>query len=265
LFLEEIVEATRRRVNGRRCQRPVAQLAMLSETAPPPRDFIGALRGALRQPSFAIIAEIKRASPSKGWLSRELDSRDLARSYERGGASALSVLTEPKYFHGSPDDLVLARGAVGLPVLCKDFILGERQIFEARLWGADAVLLIAAILTPGELAHLIGVAGSVGMAALVETHQEDELEAALQAGARLVGINNRNLKDFAVDLETTFRLRPLVPLDVTVVSESGIRSSADLARLRGAGVHAALVGETLVTSPDPESRLRELLQEAALG
>jgi indole-3-glycerol phosphate synthase len=234
---------------------------MLSESAPAPRDFIG----ALRQVPFAVIAEIKRASPSKKWLNRELDPRDVARSYERGGASALSVLTEPEYFRGSPDDLVLARGAVGLPVLCKDFILGERQIYDARLWGADAVLLIAAILAPGELAHLIEVAGSVGMTALVETRQEDELEDALQAGARLVGINNRNLRDFTVDLETTFRLLPLVPHGVTVVSESGIRTAADLARLRGAGVHAALVGESLVTSPDPESRLRELLQEAALG
>jgi indole-3-glycerol phosphate synthase len=261
LFLEEIVDATRRRVDGRRCQRPVAQLAMLSESAPAPRDFIG----ALRQPSISVIAEIKRASPSKGWLSRELDPRDVAHQYERGGASALSVLTEPQFFRGSPDDLVLARSAVALPVLCKDFILGERQIFEARLWGADAVLLIVAVLAPGELAHLIEVTGSVGMAALVETHQEDELEAALRAGARLVGINNRNLKDFTVDLDTTYRLLPLVPTDVTVVSESGIRTSADLARMWGAGVHAALVGESLVTSPDPESRLQELLREASLG
>jgi indole-3-glycerol phosphate synthase len=256
LLLDEIVEATRRRLNGRGCQRPVAELALLSEAAPPPRDFMGALHRA----PFTLIAEIKRASPSKGWLRRELSPRDLAGSYERGGAAALSVLTEPQFFRGSPDDLVMARGAVGLPVLCKDFILDERQLYEARLWGADAVLLIAAILTPGELARLTGVAHSLGMAALVEAHREAEVEAALAAGARLVGINNRNLEDFTVDLETTFRLRPLVPPEVTVVSESGIRSAADLARLREAGVHAALVGESLVTSPDPEARLRELLE-----
>ncbi|MEE9202710.1 MAG: indole-3-glycerol phosphate synthase TrpC [Dehalococcoidia bacterium] len=256
MFLDEIVEATRRRLNGRGCQRPVAELALLSESAPPPRDFID----SLRQVPFAIIAEIKRASPSKGWLRRELSPPELARSYERGGAAALSVLTEPRFFRGSPDDLVVARGAVGLPVLCKDFVLDERQLYEARLWGADAVLLIAAILAPGELAHLIEVAHSLSMAALVEAHDQAEVEAALTAGARLVGVNNRNLTDFTVDLETTLRLRPLVPPGVMVVSESGIRSAADLARLREAGVHAALVGESLVTSPDPEAQLRELLE-----
>ncbi len=260
MFLEKIVEATHRRVNSRGCQRPVAELALLAESTPPSRDFLG----ALHRDTFAIIAEIKRASPSKGWLNKRLKPSDLARSYERGGAAALSVLTEPKFFKGSPDDLVLARGAVRLPVLCKDFILSERQIYEARLWGADAILLIDAILTPAELAHFIQVSRFLGMAALVETHDQAEVEAALAADAQLVGINNRNLTDFTVDLETTFRLRPLVPPEVTVVSESGIRSAADLARLREAGVQAARVGESLVTSPDPEASLKELLEGASL-
>ncbi|MEK7848136.1 MAG: indole-3-glycerol phosphate synthase TrpC, partial [Chloroflexota bacterium] len=252
MFLAEIVAATRRRLNGRGCQRPAAELALMAEAAPPPRDFLTALHRA----PFTVIAEIKRASPSKGWLCRELSAPDLARRYERGGAAALSVLTAPQFFHGSPDDLVAARAAVSLPVLGKDFILEERQVYEARLWGADAVLLIAAILAPGELAHLMGVAGSLGMAALVETHRQTEVEAALGAGAWLVGINNRNLEDFRVDPGTTLRLLPLIPAGVTVVSESGISSPEDIRRRREAGVRACLVGEALVTATDPGAALR---------
>ncbi|MDO8635283.1 MAG: indole-3-glycerol phosphate synthase TrpC, partial [Dehalococcoidia bacterium] len=214
-----------------------------------------------------IIAEIKRASPSKGPLNPNLDVAQLAKAYKRGGAVAISVLTEPTFFKGSFADLETARKASGLPVLRKDFILEPVQVYEARSHGADAVLLIVAITSVGAsrqvgtvpLRGLRELAASLGMAALVEVHNELEMQQALESGATLIGINNRNLVDFTVDINTTFKLRTLIPQGVTVVSESGISTPAHIARLRDAGVNAVLIGEALVTSKDPEQRLRGLL------
>ncbi|MDR7497325.1 MAG: indole-3-glycerol phosphate synthase TrpC, partial [Armatimonadota bacterium] len=218
------------------------------------RDFAAALAG----PPLRIIAEIKRASPAAGAIRLEADPAAVARAYEAAGADAISVLTDHRFFAGSPDDLRAARAAVGVPVLRKDFIVDAYQVYEARALGADAVLLVAGTVPTAVLAELVGCAASLGMAALVEAHTEDELDQALAAGARVVGINNRNLHTLAVDPETTARLRPRVPEGVVVVSESGIETPADVARARRAGVHAVLVGTALMASADPAARLREL-------
>lgn len=212
----------------------------------------------LRQ-QFSLIAEIKRASPSRGWLRPDLDPAALAQAYAQSGAAAISVLTEPAFFRGSLADLASVRGAVELPVLCKDFILDPYQVYEARAWGADAILLIVAALGLPELKALLELARGLGMSALVEVHQAEEVERALAAGASLIGINNRNLVDFGVDLNTSLRLRPLIPPDIPVVSESGIRTAQDVQHLKAAGVNAILVGEALVTSPDPGAKIKELL------
>ncbi len=263
MFLDQIVVATKKRVAALGSQRDSLEAA--ARAAPPPRDFVAALlRRVENRPTTNIIAEIKRASPSKGPLNPNLDVTQLAEAYKRGGAAALSVLTEPDFFKGSFADLEAARQASGLPVLCKDFILEPVQIYEARSHGADAVLLIAAITSVRAqhavpLRDLRELAASLGMVALVEVHNELEMQQALEAGATLVGINNRNLVDFTVDINTTFKLRLLVPQGVTVVSESGISAPAHIARLRDAGVNAALIGEALVISENPEQRLRGLL------
>lgn len=219
------------------------------------RDFRAALLG--RTP--ALIAEIKKASPSRGLLAAAVNPAALARTYQRGGAAALSVLTDGDFFHGSLSDLETAREAVTLPVLRKDFTLEEAHVVEAAAAGADAVLLIAAILTAGEMRRLRELAARFGMAALVEVHGEAELEAALDSGAEIVGVNNRNLHTFEVNLEASLRLAERMPDGILKVSESGIRSAADVARLRAAGYQAFLVGEHLMRSPDPEAAVRALL------
>lgn len=258
-FLNRIVAATKARVAV--LEKQAGMLEALARSAPPTRDFAAALRPASTagRPRLGLIAEIKRASPSKGPLNPGLDVAALARAYQEGGAAALSVLTEPQFFQGSFDDLKTARNGVALPVLRKDFILDAAQVYEARANGADAILLIVAILPSDILRTLRELAASLGMATLVEVHNKAELRQALDSGASIIGINNRDLVDFTVDLDTTFRLRPLIPPNVTVVSESGIHTAADVARLRGIGVHAVLIGEALVTSPRPEGKIRELL------
>mgnify|MGYP001579095332 CR=1 FL=1 len=250
MSLNDIVNATRQRLARERKQGTA--VGTLPNT--PTRDFLGTLVRA----DFGIIAEIKRASPSKGWLNPDLDVAALARSYTRGGAVALSVLTEPHFFKGSWDDLARAREASPLPILCKDFIFDPSQLYHARSYGADAVLLICALLPESKLINLLQQANDLGLAVLVEVHREEEVAQALKVGAKLIGINNRNLEDFTVDVETTFRLRPLIPPDVIVVSESGLSTPAHLQALRRAGVKAALIGESLVSSPDPEAKLKEL-------
>jgi len=222
--------------------------------APPPRSFGSALGGS----GSAIIAEIKRASPSRGVLCSHLDPALLAQAYWRAGAVALSVLTEPEFFKGSFEDLARAREVTPLPVLAKGFFLDPYQLYEARAHGADAILLIARALGEMQLAELMALAQHLGMAALVEMHRKEELRTALGAGARLIGINNRDLENFSVDINTTLRLMPLMPKGVLVVSESGIRSKGDIEVLRKSGVKAFLVGEALVSAPDPEKKLREL-------
>jgi indole-3-glycerol phosphate synthase len=220
-----------------------------------PRDFAGALSGQ----GISLIAEVKRASPSKGPLRPDLDASSLALTYRESGAAAISVLTEPDYFQGGFADLEAARASSELPVLCKDFIIDRYQVWEARAHGADAVLLIAAVLSQQELLDLQETARSLGMAALVEVHNQGELEKALDCRPGIIGINNRNLADFSVDLGTTTSLRPLVPPGIPVVSESGIHTRDDVIALQKAGVQAILVGEALVTAADPAARIGELL------
>jgi indole-3-glycerol phosphate synthase len=218
------------------------------------RDFAAAIGGGL-----SIVAEIKKASPSKGVLAREFDPSSIARAYERGGAAALSVLTDKQFFQGSLADLDSARGACRLPALRKDFTIDAIQILEAAAHGADAILLIAAILSDFEMASFRQTAADLGMAALVEVHDEIELERAVGSGAKIIGVNNRDLRTFDVRLETSLRLAARIPAGVLRVSESGIHSRESVALLRGAGYDAFLIGESLMTSGDPERSLRELL------
>jgi indole-3-glycerol phosphate synthase len=261
MIIDQIVADVRQQLARRKQQKPLGELRRSVGKYGAPRDFQGAVRGE----GIKLIAEIKRASPSKGWLCPDLDVATLARSYVRGGAAAISVLTEPTFFKGSFADLAAARQATHLPLLCKDFVLDPYQVYEARACGADAVLLIVALLSLSELLALIEIAHSLGMAALVEVHSEPEVEKALEAKGNPIGINNRNLADFGVDLGTTLKLRPLIPSDVTVVSESGIKSYADIVALHAAGINAVLVGEALVSSPDPEAKIRELKGEHRVG
>lgn len=225
------------------------------EGLPPTRDF----KTALRAKPPVIIAEIKRRSPSRGWIRFRVDPAKRAALYQKGGAGAVSVLTEERFFAGRPDFLRMAREAVNLPILRKDFILDPLQIYETRMLGADAVLLIARILGKRHLPQMIRLASKLGLEALVEVHTKDELKLALDAGAGIIGINNRNLEDFSTDLRRTLELAPLVPPWVTLVSESGISSRADLELLMQAGVGAFLMGEILMKARDPEKKLFELL------
>jgi len=224
------------------------------ETRPSRRDF----RAALLDREPAIIAEFKRASPSKGVIANDFDPVVIARAYQEGGAAALSVLTDEKFFHGSLDDLCLARGAVTLPVLRKDFIIDEYHVAEAAAHSADAVLLIAAILTEKRLRLLREYAWRFRIAALVEVHDANELAAAVASGADVIGVNNRNLRTFKDDLTTSLRLAERIPAGIIRVSESGIKSPQDVQKLRQAGYDALLVGEHLMRSRDPAQALRDL-------
>ncbi|MDA8165558.1 MAG: indole-3-glycerol phosphate synthase TrpC [Desulfobacteraceae bacterium] len=221
----------------------------------PPRGFRRAL---VDYPGVAVIAEAKKASPSKGVICPDFDPVAIARSYAAGGAQALSVLTDELFFQGSLGYIPPVREAVALPVLRKDFLIDELQIRQARAFGADAVLLIAAILDRGHLEDFAALASELGMDVLTEVHDEVELEKTLAAGSTLIGINNRNLRDFSVDLETTFRLQRQIPAGIPVVSESGIRTREDMARLAQNAVAAALIGESLVRQTDRAAALRSL-------
>lgn len=225
------------------------------------RDFRSAIDTQAGKPALqpAIIAEVKKASPSKGILASQFDPAAIARAYEAGGAVALSVLTDVKFFQGSLADLCAARAAVALPVLRKDFTIDELHIAEASAHGADATLLIAAILTTDEMRRLREYAAGFGLAALVEVHNEEELERAADSGANIIGVNNRDLHTFSVSLETSLRLAERMPPGVVKVSESGIESAEHIRRLRDAGYHAFLIGEHLMRSADPAARLRALL------
>lgn len=255
MILDKIVDNRKKRIAERKSQTPLADIKRAAENQTAPRDFAA----ALKRDTISLIAEVKRASPSKGLLHPNLVASSLAQTYSQNGAAAISVLTEPDYFLGSFDDLEAARADVGVPVLCKDFIIDSYQIYEARSHGADAVLLISAILGRNELHALMEAAHSLGMAALVEVHNREELMIALDVSPRIIGINNRNLADFSVDLETTFSLRPLIPPNTVIVSESGIHTRDDVVSLQNAGVDAILVGEALVTHPQPAAKIDELL------
>lgn len=229
---------------------------MAGEAVAGRRDFRGALAG--KEP--AIIAELKKASPSRGVLAEDFNPVEIARGYEAGGAAALSVLTDERFFQGSLLDLKAARAAVGLPVLRKDFTIDEYHVIEAAAHGADAILLIAAVLDEHEMRRFRELGGEYGMAALVEVHDEEDLEPALESGAEMIGVNNRNLHTFAVTLETSLRLAERIPAGVMKVSESGIRSPEDIRRLRDAGYQAFLVGEHLMMSDEPARAVEALLR-----
>lgn len=257
--LERILEHKRGEVETRKRERPEDELVSRLPSAPPQRGFAQALRGGSAASPPRIIAEIKRASPSAGVIREAFEPADLARGYAAGGAAALSVLTDRTFFGGADEHLRTARAAVDLPVLRKDFTIDPYQVFEARLLGADCILLIVAALDDTTLAACLDRARQLGLAALVEVHDGAELERALVAGAELVGVNNRNLHTFETRLETSEALATQVPEGVTLVAESGIDSRADLERLRASGIHAFLVGESLMRQPDPGEALRELL------
>ncbi len=223
---------------------------------PPPRGFIRALT---EFPGVAVIAEAKKASPSKGVIRPDFDPVAIARSYLAGGAQALSVLTDVDFFQGSLSYIPAVRAAVALPVLRKDFIIDPLQIREARAYGADAILLIAAILETARIQEYQSLASELGMDALVEVHDEAEVEKAVAAGSRLIGINNRDLRDFSMDLNTTFRLQKMIPVEIPLVSESGIRDHHDMLRLAEHGIKAVLVGETLMRAADQADALRTLV------
>jgi indole-3-glycerol phosphate synthase len=255
-ILDDIVGHKRHEVASLKRRQPRAALEAMCKDVAPPRDFERALtpvRGGVR-----LIAEVKKASPSRGVLAADLDPVALASTYARHGADAISVLTDAKYFQGSLDVLRQIRAAVDVPLLRKDFTIDEYQLWEARAAGADAVLLIVAILEPALLGDLAAAAKGLGLAALVECHTEAELDVALAAGSRIIGINNRDLGTFETRIETTLALLPRIPPGPIVVSESGFFAGADVRRVVEAGAHAVLVGEGLVRADDVVAKLREL-------
>lgn len=213
---------------------------------------------AINDTSFTIISEIKKASPSKNVISVDFDYINIAKAYENGGATAISCLTEPTYFKGSDEYLRNIKKSVNIPVLRKDFIISEYQIYEAKVIGADAILLIVAILTDEELNTYLQLADCLGLAALVETHDDEEIRRALKTEAKLIGINNRNLKDFTVDINNTIRLRSLVPENIKIISESGIQTIDDIKALREAKVNGVLIGEALMKSNNPQEMVKEI-------
>ena len=257
-FLDQVIERTRADVDAR--AKVVAVEALRERISAPGRSR--PFSEALIAEGISLIAEMKRASPSKGPIRPDATVSQIVQAYEQAGASACSILTEPAWFGGSLDDLVEARAAVDLPLLRKDFIVTRYQILEARVAGADAILLIVAALSPERLVELQEVAAGIGLDCLVEVHDEEEMEIAVEAGAEIIGVNNRNLHTLEVDPETALRLLPDAPAGTIVVAESGITSRADVERLEVAGVDAILVGEMLMRSDDTRESVRALLGSA---
>ena len=256
-ILKRIVEVKRNEVERLKIEMPVAALERRIEGQRPALNLAGALLGD----QVRIIAEIKKASPARGVLRRDFDPVSLASTYADNGAAAISVLTNVHHFQGSIEHMeavAVTVGPRGLPVLCKEFIFDPYQVYEARAYGADAILLVVAVLTSERLVELKELAGRFWMQCLVEVHDEEELKVALAAGAEIVGINNRDLRTFKTDLEVTERLAPLIPGDKVIVSESGISHRDHIQRVKKAGAHAALIGEALITAPDVGSKLRSL-------
>jgi indole-3-glycerol phosphate synthase len=255
-ILDEIALKTHERINSQKKILPVEKITEMAEQSYIAYAF--PFEKALRSEKKTFICEIKKASPSKGIIAEDFPYLQIAAEYEAAGAAAISVLTEPFYFKGGDCYLREIAEKVSLPLLRKDFTVDAYMIYEAKLLGASAVLLICAILDSGKLAEYIQTAHRIGLSALVETHDENEVETALNAGARIIGVNNRDLKTFKVDIFTSERLRPLIPKDKIFVSESGIQTPADIARLRKIGANAALIGETLMRSPDKAAELKRL-------
>ena len=257
-ILARIVASKHEEVAAAQAREPLAAVAAAAAAQPAPRDFVGAIRARIARGQPAVIAEIKKASPSKGVIRPDFQPAEIARDYERNGAACLSVLTDREYFQGCPEYLQAARAACQLPVLRKDFMVDPYQVVEARAMGADCILLIAAALDLPRMRELEALAHGLGMAVLVEVHDGDELDLALQLATPLVGINNRNLRSFAVSLETTLALLARIPPGRIVVTESGIVTPEDVAHMRAAGVDTFLVGEAFMRAPSPGSELARL-------
>jgi indole-3-glycerol phosphate synthase len=257
-ILETILRRKAEEVAERSAQVSLRALSQRAASADPARGFVGAIEQKVAQGRAAVIAEIKKASPSKGLLRADFRPAEIAKSYERGGAACLSVLTDVDFFQGADAYLQQARAACALPVLRKDFTIDPWQVYEARVLNADCILLIVAALSDTQLGDLAGLALQLGMDVLVEVHDAGELERALTLKTPLIGINNRNLRSFETRLETTLDLLESIPADRIVVTESGIHTPADVARLRASGVHAFLVGEAFMRAPDPGAKLAEL-------
>jgi indole-3-glycerol phosphate synthase len=256
-FLSTIVEHVKAQVEERQRKMPASVLRERPLFHTPTRDFAGSLTGSSRR----IIAEVKRASPSKGLIRDNCEPVEVAKDYAGHGASAISVLTEERFFQGSLSYLEQIRGTVALPLLRKDFIIDPYQLTEARSYGADAVLFIAALLEPSRLRELREQATALSLDMLVEVHTEEELNAAIKAGAQLVGINNRDLKTFEVSLATTERLAPLIPTGMVAVCESGIDTVEQIRRVEELGIHVFLIGEALMRAAQPGKKLKELLEK----
>ncbi len=257
-ILKKILATKREEVVAASAVKPLAAVRAAAEAQPAARDFTGALRAKLAASKAAVIAEIKKASPSKGVLRADFRPAEIAASYEKHGAACLSVLTDRQYFQGAPDYLQAARAACALPVLRKDFLVDPYQVFEARAMGADAILLIVSALDLATLREFEAIAFGLGMSVLVEVHDGHELEQALQLKTPLIGINNRNLRSFEVSLQTTLDLLPRIPADRLVITESGILAPADVALMRQNAVHAFLVGEAFMRAPEPGTALAGL-------
>lgn len=259
MILERIVEAKREEVASRKAMVPLRDLQAQIQDLPPPRDFHHALQRRSRGGGIRLIAEVKRASPSQGIIRQDLNLEQIVRAYSTAGAVALSVLTDEPFFGGSLHDLAQVKAIVSLPILRKDFILDPYQVYETRRSGADAILLIAAVLDTQPLQDLLALSQELGLHPFTEVHNSEELHRAVAAKAPIVGINNRDLKTFHVSLETTFLLLPEIPPDRVVVSESGITDRTEVGRLEAAGVDAILVGEGLLRARDVAAKARELL------
>jgi indole-3-glycerol phosphate synthase len=262
-ILAEIEVYKRAEIAAAKTARPRAALEVMARAASPPRGFLRAIERRLARGRYALIAEIKKASPSKGLIRADFDPAALARAYESGGATCLSILTDSPSFQGKPDHLIAARAATALPVLRKDFMFDPYQVVEARAWGADCILIIMAAVDDTTASTLESVAQGYGMDVLVEVHDETELERALKLSSSLIGINNRDLKTFVTSLEVCERLAPMVPRDRIIVGESGISTPADLARLSKAGVSTFLVGESLMRHANVTAATKTLLGGAS--
>lgn len=258
-ILDRLADHARERVEEAKRRQSLTEIRQRASDMPK-GNF--AFENALKKPDIAFICECKKASPSKGLIAPEFPYLSIAREYEAAGADAVSVLTEPKWFLGSDKYLKDIAEAVSIPCLRKDFTVDEYMIYEAKLLGASAVLLICSILSEEQIKEYIGICDGLGLSALVEAHDGEEVEIALRAGARMIGVNNRNLKDFSVDTENSRRLRQMILPEVLFVSESGVGSAEDVSRLRGIGADAVLIGETLMRAADKKAKLRELKGEA---
>ena len=256
MILEEIAARTVQRVADEKAAVPLSEMKKRAEAMDANTGF--PFRKALSGDEISFICEVKRASPSKGLIAPDFPYLDIARDYERAGASAMSCLTEPFWFKGRDEYLAEISNAVTIPVLRKDFTVDEYMIYQAKTLGASAVLLICSILSKEQLSEYLGIAHSLGLSALVEAHDEDEVRTALSVGAGIIGVNNRDLRSFTVDINNSARLRKLVPPEILFVSESGIKTAADIEALRSNGTNAVLIGETLMRSPDKKAALDEL-------